>query len=226
LILVSASLWLTGSPALAGQGPAPPAKVTPGATGVLFLPALDATADSAHMQAPRQWVIRHREEYEFITRRFKVLGEGMAIRAAKTSPVLDLGNLSVRNGPNMDELARRAGADWVVSVVVREVKTDTSSEGGFVIHTMVLLRVWDAGGHQWLVDQAYQGRAQGGDSPVFVFKDSLDNAVKGALGKLLGAYPQVVPVLKENSLVDYLKGQTQPFTGETEKPFSGLSPNH
>ena len=47
---------------------------------MLLLPPLDATPDSAHMQAPRQLVIRHREEYELITRQFKMLGEAMATK--------------------------------------------------------------------------------------------------------------------------------------------------
>jgi hypothetical protein len=38
----------------------------------------------------------------------------------------------------------------------------------------------------------------------------------------LGAYPQVVSVLQEDGLNDYLAGQTKPFVGDPKKPFSGL----
>lgn len=178
------------------------------------------------MQAMRQGVIRHREEYEFITRQFKMLGEAMATDAAVASPGIDLTTLSARIAGNLDLLAQRAGADWVVSIIVQEAKGDSSAgQGAFKVRTRVLLQVWDARRHGWLANSLYTGQAGDGGSPVLVFKDSLDDAAKGCLGNILSLYPQVVTVESENSLNDYLAGQTKPFVGDPAKPFSGLKAN-
>jgi hypothetical protein len=199
-----------------------PVRVVPRETGVLLLPALDATADAAHMLAPRQLVIRHREEYEFITRQFKMLGETMAAGAAKTAPNIDLGNLSARSAGNLDVLAQRTGATWVVSIVVEKAELEPVADGDRV-RTRVRLEIWDARRHGWLARTPYTGEAYGGGSPVFMFKNSLDEAVKGALATLLHSYPPVVTVLQENSLNDYLADQTTPFVGDPKTPFSGLA---
>jgi len=199
-----------------------PVRVKPGETGVLLLPALDATADSAHMLAPRQLVIRHREEYEFITRRFKMLGEGLAAKVAAAAPGIELGDLSARTARNLDVLAQRTGADWVVTLVVEEATLDPAAGGEFEVRTRVRLQIWDARRHGWLARTSYTAEATGGGSPVFVFKRSLDGAVKGSLRDFLLLYAPVVPVQREDSLTDYLAGQTGPFIGEPGKPFSGL----
>lgn len=68
--------------------------IQPWETGVLLLPALDATADAANMQTPRQLVIRHRQQVELLTRRFKVMGDAMALRAIKISPAINVAQLS------------------------------------------------------------------------------------------------------------------------------------
>ena len=219
--LTAASVFalLISSPVKAGDAPAP-MRVTPRETGILLLPALDATADSAHMQAPRQLVIRHRLEYEFITRQFKMLGETLA---AKTAPEIELDDRSAWIAANLDALAQRAGADWVVRVVVEDATLDSSAGNEFTVRTRIRLQIWDSRRHAWLADALHTGQANGGGSPVFVFKDSLDAAVKGSLQNLLGDYPPVVAVLQENSLMDYLAGQTKPFVGDPRQPFSGLS---
>jgi len=221
LMTLAAVFLLTASPSRADEKLLSPGKVTPRETGVLLLPPLDATPDSAHMLAPRHLVIRHREEYEFITRQFKMLGETMARQAADAAPKIDLAGLSARTAGNLDLLAQRTGADWVVSLVVQEAKMD-SSEGGFKIHTCVLLQVWDARRHGWLANNSYTSQVNEGGSPVFVFKDSLDDATKGSLASLLESYPQVVSVSPENGLTDYLAGQTKPFVGKPQTPASGL----
>lgn len=221
-LMAAAALLLATSPSRAEEKLLPPGKVIPRETGVLLLPPLDATPDSAHMLAPRHLVIRHREEYEFITRQFKMLGEAMATNAAAASPGIDLATLSARTVQNLELLAKRTGADWVVSIVVQEARMDSSEGGAFKIHTRVLLQVWDARRHGWLANSPYAGQASGGGSPVFLFKDSLDDATKGSLGNLLGVYPQVMALESEDSLGDYLAGQTKPFVGDPARPFSGL----
>ena len=222
LIIVSAVFLLIGSQAQGGEEMLAPIRVTPHETGVLLLPTLDTTGDSGHMQAPRQLVVRHRIEYEFITRRFKMLGETMAAKAAEADPKIELGDLSARTAGSLDLMAKRTGADWVVAIVVEEAKLDSSAGGEFKVHTRVRLQVWDARRHGWLAHNPYTGQAGGGGSPVFVFKSSLDDATRGSLGNLLGVYPRVVTVLQEDSLNDYLAGQTRPFVGSPKKPFSGL----
>jgi hypothetical protein len=222
LITSSVVLLLTTSPASA-EKPLPPGHVIPRETSVLLLPPLDATPDSAHMLTPRSSVIRHREEYEFITRQFRMLGETMAANAAHDVPQIKLIDLSARTAANMDLLAKRTGADWVVSIVVQEVKGDSSAgQSPFKVRTRVLLQVWDARRHGWLADAPYTAEDSGGGSPIFVFKNSLDVAAKGSLGNLLDAYAPVVSVDGEGSMKDYLAGQKQPFVGDPKTPFSGL----
>ena len=223
LTAASVVALLITSPARAGEDVLAPMRVTPGETGILLLPALDATADSAHMQAPRQLVVRHRLEYEFITRQFKMLGEAMAAKAANTAPEIALGDMSTRTAASLDMLARRAGADWVVNVVVEEAKLDSFAGNEFKVRTRIRLQIWDARRHGWLANVPYTGQASGDGSPIFVFKNSLDAAVKGSLLNPLGTYPPVVAVLQEDSLIDYLAGQTRPFVGDSQRPFSGLT---
>jgi hypothetical protein len=222
LALVGVAVLLAGLQAHAGVENLPATQIIPRDTGVLLLPALDVTKDAQNMQAPRQLVIRHREEFEFIARQFKMLGEAMAEKVAAVRPKIALGSLSARTATNLDLLAKRAGADWVVSIIVEGANLDSSAEGNFKVQTRVRLQVWDARRHGWLANSAYTAQA-GGGSPVFVFKNSLDNAVKGSLGQLLSVYPQMVTVLQEGGLKDYLKGQTRPFVGDPKTPFSGLN---
>jgi len=223
LTILCSVLLLTAGPARPAERLPAARQATARATRVLLLPALDATPDAAHMLAARGAVIRHREEYEFITRQFTMLGEAMAARAAGESPRIRLDDVSGRTAGNLDLLARRTGADWVVSIVVLEAKADSSAgHSAFSVRTQVRLQVWDARRHGWLANGAFTGTDSGGDSPVFLFKDSLDAAVKGCLGDLLGGYGAVVTVVGERDLRDYLAGQTTPFVGDAQTPFSGL----
>lgn len=207
----------------ADDPPGPPSLKAPRETGVLLLPALDATKDAANMQAPRQAVIRHRQQAEFITRQFKMLGETLAFKAADVSPAIDLTQLSARTAENLDSLAKRAWADWVVHMVVEDVDANSDASGGFTINTRVLLRVWDVRRQDWLINQQFTGQATGGGVPVMIFMRSLDNATKGALANVLGAYPALVTVEEEDSLTDYLAGQTVPVVGDPKKPFGSGS---
>jgi hypothetical protein len=227
LMTLSAVLLLTASPDRAqanGQERLlPPDQVTPFETGVLLLPPLDAVPDT-HSQAQRAVVVRHREDYEFITRQFKMLGEAMAANAADADPKIKLADPSARTAGNLDLLAKRAGADWVVGIVVQDVKGDSNAgQSPFTVRTRVLLQVWDARRHGWLANGPYTGEDNGGGSPIFTFKYSLDKTIKGSLGDLLSPYAPVVPVVGERDLRNYLAGQKEPFVGDPKTPFSGLS---
>jgi hypothetical protein len=221
--LVLTLCLVTGSLAQAAEQILAPVRVTPRDVSVLLLPALDATSDAKNMQEPRHVLIRHRVEYEFITRQFKMLGETMAAQAAgATTPKLNLGDLSARNATNLDSIAKQTGADWVVSLVVEEAKLSASAGNEFQARTRVRLQVWDAQRHGWTANGDYIGQTSGGGSPIFVFKNSLDEAARGALGIVLTNYPQIISVSQEESLKDYLAGQTTPFVGDPGKSFSGL----
>lgn len=189
LMTSTAVALLIASPAPTGEELLPARQVTPRETRVLLLPPLDATPDAAHMLAPRGWVIRQREEHEFVTRQFKTLGEALAAKAADGVPRIKLVDLSARTAGNLDLLAKRSGADWVVSLVVLEAKGDSSAgKSAFEVRTRVLLQVWDARRHGWLANGSFTGQDSSGGSPVFLFRNSLDEAVKGSLGNLLNAY--------------------------------------
>ncbi|MGA3132407.1 MAG: hypothetical protein ABSD59_16490 [Terracidiphilus sp.] len=221
---LSAVLLLAASPARAGEKLLPPRPVTPRETSVLLLPPLDATNDAKETLPIRATTIRHKEQYEFIARQFKMLGEAMAAKAANGAPQIKLADLSARTAGNMDLLAKRAGADWVVSIVVEESKGDSNGgRGAFTVRTRVLLQVWDARRHGWLANGLYNGEDHSSSSPIFEFKNSLDEAVKYSLGSILDAYPQVVSLIGERDMRNYLYGQKKPFVGDPKTPFSGLS---
>jgi hypothetical protein len=147
----------------------------------------------------------------------------MAAHAAEsTTPRISLGDLSACSAANLDLIAKQSGADWVVGMIVEEAKLSSYAGNDFQVHTRVRLQVWDARRHGWIANGDYTGQARGEGTPIFVFKNSLDEAAKGALGNVLTNYPQIIPVLQEESLKDYLAGQTMPFVGDPGKSFSGL----
>jgi hypothetical protein len=87
----------------------------------------------------------------------------------------------------------------------------------------VLLRVWDATRQGWLENGSFVGHDAGGSStPVWLFKDSIDDATRVSLARLLASYAQVVKVAPVSSVGDYLRGQTDPFVGDPKAPFAGL----
>jgi hypothetical protein len=208
LIAIPALLLLASSPVPAAGPPAKAPATSPDKVAILLLPALDSTPDAAHMLAPREAVIRHREEFELISRRFDVLGEAVATKAADSPPRIDLSTPSTRDSDNLDLLAKRAGSDWVAGITVQEVKMDSFDGGQFTIHSRVLLQVWDADNHRWLANGTVVGQVVEGGSPVFAFRDSLEEAVKDALAPLVGDYPQSVSLPNEYGVNDYLAGQT------------------
>jgi hypothetical protein len=205
-------------PAVA-EGPAP---IVPRETRVLLLAPLDATVDSGRLQPLRQQIIRLRQQYEFITRQFAVLGETMAAKAAAVEPALDLTRPDARGRETLNELARRTNSDWVVSLTVQEVKTDPSPDNEFRLHSTLQVRIWNARGHTWLADRIHVGRTQGGGAPGRLFIESVDAAAGGALDEILAAYPPVVRVSQDGSIVDYLAGQRRPFIGDPNAVFQGL----
>lgn len=188
--------------------------MAPAETTVLLLPALDATPDARNMQAPRRSVISHRAQYEFLTRGFKVFGEKQAAAVANRSPAIDLDSLLARTPAELDRLAKRAGADWVVNVVVQDVDANPDDGGRFKIKSRVLLQVWDAPRREWRIDSPVAGEADGEGSPVMLFMQSLDRATAAALTPLLDGLPKVIALEAEASLVDYLANQPAPSPGE------------
>lgn len=199
-----------------------PVKSMPQATGVLLLPALDGTKDAANMLKPRQAVIRHREQAEFIKRQFTVLGETLATQAAEAPPKIDLTQPRDRTAENLAQLAERAKAEWVVSVTVEDVDMITEEAGDLIASTRVHLKIWDARRKDWLADRSYTARATGNGAPPMVFMQSLDQAVRDVLAPQLQTFPSVIRLEKENSLVDYLEGQTEPFVPNPKTAFGGL----
>jgi hypothetical protein len=197
--------------------------VVPRETRVLLLQPIDGTVDSAVLRPARQRIIRLRQQYEFISRQFVVLGEGMAAKAAASQPPLSLeGNADGRTAETLDRLARRIGVDWAVSITVREIKTDPSDGSSFKVHSSLLIQIWDARSHTWLAQLPYVGHLAGGGSPGWLFIKSLEAATGEALTEILARYPQKVIVSRDGSIVDYLAGQEEPFVGDPATPFRGL----
>jgi hypothetical protein len=211
---------LTGAAPASGVAEIPP----PRQTGVLLLPPIDATVDSARLAPLRQQIVRLQVQYQFIARQFKVLGEALAVRAAAASPAVDLDDPGARTARNLDELAARAGAQWVVSVIVLQVASAHSPAGLFQARSTIRLQIRDASRHAWLVDQSGVGSAEVGGPPGWLFNASLRSAAGKSVAQALQDYPLVVTVSQAGSIVDYLAGQTEPMVGEAGKPFSGIEP--
>lgn len=195
--------------------------IVPRKTKVLLLQPIDSTVDSVRLQPLRQQIIRLQQQYEFISRRFVVLGEKMAAEAAADIPTLNLKSKKGLSAEALDTLADRTGADWVVSLVVTEIAAD-ESDSLHGAHSTLEVRVRDARRHAWLADGTYIGRANGGGSPPELFIESLNVATGEALAPVLSAYPRAVPVSRDGSIVDYLAGQTAPFVGDPGATFVGL----
>jgi len=202
-------------------------RVVPRETKVLLLPPVDATVDAIRLHPLRQQIMRLRQQSEFITRQFVVLGESMAARAAAAKPALNLADPKARSPELFAELAKRTAADWVLRLAVTEIASDESDsavEAKVSVHSTVMIQIWDTRRHRWLDNRTYVGRTIGGGSPPELFIESLDTATEEALSRVLGPYPLTVPVSKNGAIVDYLDGQTAPFVGDPEKTFSGLKP--
>ncbi|HEX3729896.1 MAG TPA: hypothetical protein VHV47_08830 [Opitutaceae bacterium] len=216
------ALALAGYPA----GASAPAAVAPRETGVLLLPALDTEPWAPNVLAQRQLVVRWRLEHDFIERRFRVSGEALAERAAGLEPKIDLGRDGARTPANLDELARRAGAAWVVSLTVEEVAEDNPPDPShFRCHCRILTRIRDAAHHRWLADGPAVGHDDSGSSsPVWLFMSAIDDATRAAVAPVLSPYPAAVKVARIGSIGDYLAGQTEPFVGDPAREFSGLKP--
>jgi hypothetical protein len=222
-LLACSACILAGSPVFADSVSFSAKPIVPRETKVLLLQPIDATVDSAALHPLRQKIIRLRQQYEFIGRQFAVLGEGIAAKAASRPPRLDLEGESGRSAENMDEIARRADADWSVSVTVLEIKTDPSGGMGFNVHSIVLIRIRDARRHVWLAERPYVGRVAGVGAPGRLFIASLRAATGEALAAVLVAYPRVVRISQDGSIVDYLAGQSAAFIGDPATPFLGLN---
>lgn len=213
---------LAGSPARASA----PAAIVPRETGVLLLPALDTEPWSEHVLGQRQLVARWRLEHDFIERQFRVSGETLAARAAALAPRIDLAQGAARTPENLDELGRRAGTAWVVSITVEEVAEDKSSDSDrFQCHCRLRAEIRDTVHHRWLADGPVIGHdSAGSSSPVWLFMSAIDDAVRAAAAPVLSPYPAVVKVARIGSVGDYLTGQQEPFTGDAGREFAGLTP--
>ena len=101
--------------------------------------------------------------------------------------------------------------------------TPQPGAGAFRSHCRVKMLVWDAAAPGWLINGPYVGHDKGANSsPILSFKESIDEATRGALGQLIGEYAANVPVAPVGKVADYLAGQTEPFVGDPQQPFAGL----
>lgn len=203
------------------------ARIEPSQIKVLLLPAIDEPTGSEPRSRLREQIVRLRQQYQFISRQFIVLGEVMAVQASKQNPALKIDSSRDRSAEVLDELAARTGADWVVSLAMQEVgyDDDPAFDGThFTARTTLKLQVRDARGHIWLANRNHTSRATAGGAPPEILLACTLNVADEALITVLAPYPEVVPVSLNGAIVDYLKGQTAPFVGERGKEFSGLTP--
>ncbi len=222
-----AVIGLRGSALAAGpETPASPvAAGNPAEIGVLLLPATDTEPWAASVLTQRQDVVRSRLEREFLGRGFKTYHESLALAAAGKAPKIDLADPVKRTAENLEALARRTGANWVVSVDVQEVaeNPELSNGASFRCFCRVALKVWDTKQHAWRADGVFTGNDQGASgSPVWRFLNSIDDAARVAIASVLDRYPVVIDMGEPMQFGDYLRGQTQAFVPKVGEPFGGL----
>lgn len=203
-----------------------PVQLEPSKTKVLLLPALDEVSGTEGRSRLRAQIVRLRQQYQFLSRHFVVLGEVISVKAAQRDPVLKIESSRERSAEVLDQLAARLGADWVVSLAMQEAGyvDDPAFDGTrFTAQTTLKLQVRDARRHLWLANRNHTSRATGGGAPPEILLACTWNVADEALLTVLSPYPQVVPVSLDGAIVDYLKGQTEPVLGEPGKEFSGLT---
>ena len=199
-------------------------EVDPASTRVLLLAPIDATASSATAGPLHRQIMRIRQQREFISRHFAVLGEVAAAKACATQPVLKIESAGDRSAEVLDQLAARAGADWVVSIAVRDVAVDDLDPPDVSIcfvHCTVTLQVRDARQRVWLANRSYTGRSFTCGSPPELRLDELDTTTGEALATVLWPFTVVVPVSRDGRIVDYLKDVAEPVIGHPGSIFSG-----
>ena len=198
--------------ALAGAVFAPAARAA-ALPRVLLLPAHDLTPDAKNMLAPRQAVVRHRLQFEFLSRRFPLLAENAATQAAATAPALALDAAARLPDASLDELGRRADADWVVQTAVEHVEASPNATGGLTIQSRVQLQIRDVRHHTWILDRDYTDETPVNGSPIMGFLQSLNAAVRTPLAAALADHPATVSLEGDGDLRDYLAAPAAPGSG-------------
>jgi len=202
-------------------------QIDPSRIKVLLLPALDEPAELGRRSRLHEQIVRLRQQYQFISRHFVVLGEDLAVQAAQKNPELKIEGSRDRAGEVLDELAARTGADWVVSLTVQKVYYENDPLFGgtrSIGCTTLKLEVRDARTGTWVANRIHTSHASSGGPPPEILLESVWNAADEALVTVLSPYPELVPVSQDGAIVDYLKGQTEPFIGVRDKIFFGLTP--
>ena len=224
VFLVAVALLAFAAGAETPSKPAAPSK--PGDIGVLLLPATDTEPWAANVLLQRQDVVRRRLQHDFLARGFKLYGEALAQSTAATAPRVDLSNPAQRTAENLDELAKRTGANWIVSLDVQQVADDPAKtdEAHFHCFCRVQFKVWDAVQRKWRVDGTFTGHDRGDrQSPIWLFMEAIDEATRVALASVLDPYPVVVDMGDVGPVADYLAGQTGPFVPQPGRPLGGAS---
>jgi hypothetical protein len=226
--------WLVGAAAVLAAAPfstrgadnlSATEKADPAAIKVLLLAPVDAMDGAATL---RRQTMRICQQRAFLSRHFTVLSEALAARAAKAPPALKIESIGDRTAEVLDELARRTGSDWVVSVGVRDVKVDDLDPpdvSTWFLHCSLSLQVRNARRHEWLANRDYTGRIFTAGPPPELLLDVVEVGTNEALASVLWPYPVVVPVSRDGRIVDYLKGASQPVLARPGRIFSGWNAN-
>jgi len=204
------------------------ANIKPELTKVLLLSPIDATEAAATAGPVRRQIMRIRQQREFISRHFTVLGEAAAAKACAMQPGVNVESLSDRTAEVLDKLATRVGADWIVSIAVRDIAVDDLDPPNvsiWFVRCTVRLQIRDARHREWLANRSYTGRIFAGGPPPELFLDALDTTTEQALASLLWPFTVIVPVSRDGRIVDYLNGAVEPVRARPGSIFSGWKPD-
>jgi len=206
---------IASAPVKADELATPPVK--PDTTKVLIVPTLDETGDKPDMQRAHVVTGNHRAEYELLTRGFQLIGPDDALRVARKEEI-DLDDSESRGKKSLLTLGRDAGANWVVSVAVVEVREErvnnffTGLGNQRRAKAKIQLRILDVAMNQYVVNRFSEEtkttqRLVGNIGTTGLFKQAIDTAIERAFENILSMYPQTKQVGDEFGETDLITGQ-------------------
>lgn len=175
-------------------------KYDPATTTVVVLPVVDATGEKVAERRKRQETVGYNNVKELFTKHgFQVVDEAKVTQALANSKV-DLSDEENYRRETFYKVAKQAGGDLVVFVLVTDTRTDkkTSLFKGDELQGRAKIKMWllDAKNEQAILSAVTKEGKAGGASKLFATNEGTDrranavgNAVKEQLEDFFKPYP-------------------------------------
>ncbi|MGO8673580.1 MAG: hypothetical protein ACLQVD_19750 [Capsulimonadaceae bacterium] len=241
-VLAAGFILAAHAPARAAA-PVPTSTITPAATKVLILPALDESGDlSPAMASAHVAVANHRAEYEFLTRGFTVIGPTDAANEAQKEGI-DLTDVDARTRQALASMGRALGATWVVDVDVIDVR-EAAVHNDFTSAWLLLgphqrraeakvrIRVVDVSSGEYLFNGYHRDNKttnRVGEGSIFgiwligttgLFNQALDTTIQRGFEPVVSPYPQI-RAINDQFGEDDLVSRVDSSNSATPSPLAG-----